>query len=88
MRIAILCLILAAMPAAAVAEELSFLQKLELKQACEKDVETLCGSVERGEGRMMQCIKDSADKLSQPCLDAVSKLRGDLLAAADQPMDF
>lgn len=88
MRIAILCLILAAMPAAAVAEELSFLQKLELRQACEKDVETLCGSVERGEGRMMQCIRNSADKLSQPCLDALDKLRGDLLVATDQPMDF
>lgn len=88
MRTALLCLILAALPTAAVAEELSFLDKLELKQACEKDVETLCGSVERGEGRMMQCIKDSADQLSQPCRDAVGRLRSDLLAVADQPMDY
>jgi len=85
-RFAILCFVLAASPATA--QELGFFEKMELKQACEKDVETLCGSVERGEGRMLQCIRDSADKLSQPCRDAVAKLRGELLAAADAPMDY
>ena len=88
MRIAVLCLIIAAMPAAATAQDLSFFEKLELKQACEKDVETLCGTVERGEGRMLQCIRDNTEKLSQPCRSAIGKIRGDLLAATDEPMDF
>lgn len=89
MRIAVLCLILAALPAAAAAEELSFFDKMELRQACEKDIQTFCGAVERGEGRMLQCIRQSAEKLSQPCHDAIAKLRGDLLAtAADEAMDY
>ena len=89
MRIAVLCLILAALPAAATAEELSFFDKMALRQACEKDFDSLCGSVERGEGRMLQCIRENAEKLSQPCHDAIAKLRGDLLAtAADEPMDY
>jgi hypothetical protein len=83
-----LCFVLAALPAAATAQELSFFAKMELKQACEKDIETLCGSVERGEGRLLQCVRESADMLSQPCHDAVAKLRGELLAAADEPMDY
>ena len=85
MRIAILCFVLAASPTTA--QELGFFEKMELKQACEKDIETLCGSVELGEGRMLQCIREGADKLSQPCHDAITKLRGDLLAEADEPMD-
>lgn len=88
MRLATLCFVLAALPAAAHAQELSFFDKMELKQACEKDVEALCGSVERGEGRLLHCVRENADKLSQPCHDAVAKLRGELLAAADEPMDY
>lgn len=88
MRMAILCFILAAVPTGTIAQELSFLEKMELKQACEKDIKTLCGAVERGDGRMLQCIREGADKLSQPCHDAVAKLRGDLLAASDEAMDY
>lgn len=88
MRLALLCLVLAALPAAAVADELSFLEKLDLKQACERDIETLCGSVERGEGRMLQCIRASTDELSQPCLDAIGRIRSDLLAETGEPMNY
>lgn len=88
MRIAVLCLIIATMPAAAIAQDLSLFEKLELKQACEKDIETLCGAVERGEGRMLQCIRDNTEKLSQPCRDTIGRIKGDLLAAANGPMDF
>jgi hypothetical protein len=89
MRIAALCIVLAALPATAMAQDLSLFEKMELKQACGKDIETLCGAVERGDGRMLQCIRQSAEKLSQPCHDAIAKLRGNLLAAAaDEPMDY
>lgn len=88
MRIALLCLILASLPATAIAQELTMFEKLELKQACEKDIETLCGAVERGEGRMLQCIRRSTDKLSRPCRDAIGKMRNDLLATSGEPMDY
>lgn len=88
MRIAILCLILATLPSAAIAEDLGFFEKLELKQACEKDVETLCGAVERGEGRMLQCIRENTEKLSQPCRDTIVRIRSDLLSASTAPMDY
>lgn len=88
MRFALLCFVLAALPAAATAQELGFFEKLELSQACSKDIQTLCGSVERGEGRLLQCVRDNAEKLSQPCHEAITKLRGDLIAATDAPMDY
>ena len=88
MRLTLLYFVLAALPSAATAQELGFFEKMELKQTCEKDIETLCGSVARGEGRLLQCIRENADKLSQPCHDTITKLRGNLLAATDEPMDY
>lgn len=34
---------------------------------CAKDREKLCANVEKGEGRVMKCLKDNADKLSPEC---------------------
>jgi hypothetical protein len=86
LRLAVFFVFLATLPAAAIAQELSFFQKMELKNACEKDMETLCGTTERGDGRLLECIRQNVEKLSQPCHDTIAKLRGDLLAEA--PMDF
>lgn len=87
-RIAIACFILAALPGAAIADELNLREKLELRKACQQDIKTLCGATERGDGHMLQCIGAEKDKLSQPCRDAITKLRGNLLAAPGQPMDY
>jgi len=43
--------------------------------ACKADRETLCAGVERGGGRIMQCMKDNYAKLSPGCLDAMKAMR-------------
>lgn len=38
-----------------------------VKDACRVDVETVCGSVKPGAGRIMKCMKANHDKLSEAC---------------------
>ncbi len=45
--------------------------------ACEADIESLCGSVEAGEGRVLSCLDANKAKVSQPCKDAVTKAIAD-----------
>jgi hypothetical protein len=40
-------------------------------QACSADIESSCGSVEPGEGRVAQCLIDNKAKVSEPCREAV-----------------
>ena len=44
-----------------------------MRQACAADMKTLCDGKEGRE--MMQCMRASADKVSAPCKDAMSKMR-------------
>jgi hypothetical protein len=44
-----------------------------MMQACSADQKTLCDGKQGRE--MMQCMRDSADKLSTPCKDAMTKMR-------------
>jgi hypothetical protein len=39
--------------------------------ACKQDVQTLCADVQRGGGRIMECLKSHADKVSPGCKAAV-----------------
>ena len=43
-----------------------------MRQACAADMKTLCDGKEGRE--MMQCMRASADKVSAPCKDAMSKM--------------
>jgi hypothetical protein len=43
-----------------------------MRQACAADMKTLCDGKEGRE--MMQCLRGSADKVSAPCKDAMSKM--------------
>ena len=45
--------------------------------ACEPDIESLCGAVEAGEGRILSCLEANKDKASQACKDAVAELLAD-----------
>jgi hypothetical protein len=63
---------------AAGAAELSWGDKLTLQKACGNDLKALCGAVERGDGRMMQCIADNRSKLSTQCAATIAPLRDKL----------
>ena len=43
------------------------LQARELRTACKSDRATLCGGVERGGGRILQCLRANQAKLSPSC---------------------
>ncbi|HTX48257.1 MAG TPA: cysteine rich repeat-containing protein [Caulobacteraceae bacterium] len=40
--------------------------------ACQNDVQTLCGGVQPGAGRIVQCLKAHADQVSQGCKSAIA----------------
>ena len=46
-----------------------------VQEACTQDVHTLCGDVQPGGGKIMRCLKDHKDQVSQGCKDAVAAMR-------------
>ena len=44
-------------------------------KACKADRQTYCADVEKGGGRVMQCMKDHADKLSPSCKEALVAMK-------------
>ena len=45
-------------------------------KACRADRETYCDGVEKGGGRIMQCMKEHAAELSPGCREALQSMRG------------
>jgi hypothetical protein len=41
---------------------------------CRTDIESLCASVQMGEGRILQCLEDHADQVSGPCTNALTEV--------------
>lgn len=41
---------------------------------CAEDVNKLCGSVEAGEGRLLDCLDKNAAEVSMRCKDAINKV--------------
>lgn len=39
----------------------------DIHAACEDDVESLCGDVQKGKGRIMKCLKEKKDQVSETC---------------------
>lgn len=52
--------------------------------ACKDDYRRLCGGVERGEGRVVACLRDHAAELAPTCRDALTRA-GVLAAEAPAP---
>ena len=77
-RFALATALCIAATSASFAAELSWADKLALQKSCGSDLQTLCGQVERGEGRMMQCIADNQSKLSTQCASTIDDLRSKL----------
>ncbi len=55
-----------------------------MTQACAADQKTLCGDKAPGREAMMCLMRDNADKASQPCKDAMAKVRAARQAAGGQ----
>lgn len=49
--------------------------KPNVREACRQDVEQLCPGVQAGGGRIMQCLRDHADKVSDGCKQAFQAAR-------------
>jgi Cysteine rich repeat len=45
----------------------------EARAACATDIQTLCPSVQPGGGRILACLKEHQDKVSDGCKQAVAK---------------
>lgn len=41
------------------------------QEACKTDISILCAGLERGEGRVMKCLKENREKLSEGCKTAL-----------------
>jgi hypothetical protein len=39
----------------------------EIHESCEDDVQSLCGGINPGEGRIIQCLKSKSDLVSADC---------------------
>jgi len=44
-------------------------------QACRADIETHCGDVQPGGGRIAQCLQEKADAVSDGCKTAIAAMR-------------
>lgn len=67
------------MPLAAIICILSTSQALGAEQtspqeACKSDISAYCSDVEMGEGRVLKCLKENRDKLSEECKTALKKV--------------
>ena len=75
LRIALATALCLAATTAGFSAELSFSDKLALKNSCGKELEALCGNVQRGDGRGKQCIADNQTKFSSECTASLDALR-------------
>jgi Cysteine rich repeat len=49
-----------------------------LADQCRVDIDSKCASVQPGQGRIVQCLADHKDGLSQPCTQAFSTVRAQI----------
>jgi len=47
----------------------------EVRAACQTDVQKLCASVQPGGGRIIACLKEHKDEVSEGCKQAILKAR-------------
>lgn len=59
----------------AFAQNLSTAQLQALRSACASDVRAVCPGVQPGGGRILACVQANADKISQPCKDAIASAK-------------
>lgn len=42
--------------------------------ACKKDISTFCATVEKGEGRVIKCLQENIDTISEECRSSLSNM--------------
>jgi hypothetical protein len=47
----------------------------EVRAACQADAQKLCASVQPGGGRIVACLKEHKDQVSDGCKQAITKAR-------------
>lgn len=47
----------------------------DIHEACHEDAEKFCGDVKKGRGRMMKCMKEHKEEMSQSCKDEMTKAK-------------
>jgi hypothetical protein len=62
-------MLLLVVPAAAAGLNIS--QMMSLRQACGSDIKALCAGIDRGKGRIAQCMMAHADAVSPKCAAAL-----------------
>ena len=70
-RLRFACLLLAA--ASGLAAPAAAQERGAMRQACVGDYRTFCANVERGGGRVIQCLKTNEAKLSAGCRSAMQQ---------------
>jgi hypothetical protein len=50
-------------------------QPHEFIKACGPDIKTHCANIEKGEGRIAECMRQNQDKLSDDCKAKIEELR-------------
>lgn len=46
-----------------------------MAQNCKEDIKKVCDGIRPGGGRILICLRNNSERLSQPCRDAVPKAR-------------
>ena len=62
--------------AASLLEQLS-VAIVYVAQSCETEIDTLCGDVKAGEGRILACLEENGESLGEPCKKALADTVGE-----------
>jgi hypothetical protein len=62
--------------AASLLEQLS-MAIVYVAESCETEIETLCGEVKAGEGRILACLEENGESLGEPCMKALTDTVGE-----------
>jgi cysteine rich repeat protein len=49
-----------------------------LADQCRADIDSKCATVQPGQGRIAQCLRDHKDSLSEPCTQAINAVRAQI----------
>lgn len=64
-----------AMPCLVAVPALAQDQRAVLRTACKSDYDRLCSGVTPGGGRIVKCLRDNGDKLTQACKTALDQTK-------------